>query len=87
MQALFYRSLRVLEHAMSARREYMSKDGQITYGGPDHYARMGAVKTLRDLMGAGRPAPKWPEKKEEEREMTFADLERVIKARRAEQAQ
>ncbi len=38
MQAMFYRSLRTIEHASSARREYMTKDGQIVYGGPDHYA-------------------------------------------------
>ena len=28
MRALFYRSLRTIEHALSARREYMTKDGE-----------------------------------------------------------
>ncbi|HYI94628.1 MAG TPA: hypothetical protein VEX68_13865 [Bryobacteraceae bacterium] len=27
MRALFYRSLRTIEHALSARREYMTKEG------------------------------------------------------------
>ena len=27
MQAMFYRALRAIEHALSARREYMTKDG------------------------------------------------------------
>jgi hypothetical protein len=35
MRAMFYRALRVIDHAFSARREYMTKDGQIVYGGPD----------------------------------------------------
>ena len=33
MLALFYRSLRAIERALSARREYMTKEGQIIYGG------------------------------------------------------
>ena len=37
MHAMFFRALRAVEHALSARREYMTKDGQIVYGGPDHY--------------------------------------------------
>jgi hypothetical protein len=67
MRALFYRSLRIIEHALSARREYMTKEGQIIYGGPDHYARLAATKHLRDFLSAGRPAPKQPEKEEKGR--------------------
>ena len=66
-RALFYRSLRAIEHALSARREYMTKEGQIVYGGPDHYARLAATKHLRDFLSAGRPAPKQPEKEERRR--------------------
>jgi hypothetical protein len=29
MRAVFYRSMRAIEHALSARREYLTKDGQI----------------------------------------------------------
>jgi hypothetical protein len=32
MRGMFYRSLRTIEHALSARREYMTKDGQIING-------------------------------------------------------
>jgi hypothetical protein len=56
-RALFYRCLRTMEQAMSARREYVTKDGQIIYGGPDHYARLAAGKHLCDFLAAGRPAP------------------------------
>src|SRR5688572_28109904 len=41
MRALFYRSLHTTEHALSARREYMTKEGQIVYGRPDHWGWCG----------------------------------------------
>ena len=63
MRALFYRSMRVVEHALSAKREYLTKDGQILQGGPDHYARLAATKHFRDFLMASRPAPKQPEAK------------------------
>jgi hypothetical protein len=78
MQAMFYRSLRTIEHSLSARREYMTKDGQIIYGGPDHYARLAATKHFRDFLMAGRPAPKQPEKKEK-RLVTLQVLEELLK--------
>ena len=78
MRALFYRSLRAIEHALSARREYMTKEGQIIYGGPDHYARLAATKHLRDFLSAGRPAPKQPEK-EERRRMTLQEVEELLR--------
>jgi hypothetical protein len=34
------------EHALSARREYLTKEGQIMQGGPDHYARLAADQAL-----------------------------------------
>ena len=33
MRAVFYRSMRAIEHALSARREYLTKDGRIVQGG------------------------------------------------------
>jgi hypothetical protein len=77
MHAVFYRCLRAIEHATSARREYMTKDGQIIYGGPDHYARLAATKHFRDFLAAGRPAPKQPEK-QERRRMTLQELEELV---------
>jgi hypothetical protein len=83
MRALFYRSLRIIEHALSARREYMTKEGQIIYGGPDHYARLAATKQLRDFLNAGRPAPKQPEK-EEKRKITLPELEALLREQKAQ---
>ena len=57
----------------------MTKEGQIIYGGPDHYARLAATKHLRDFLSAGRPAPKPPEK-EERRRLTLPELEALLKA-------
>ncbi|MBC8164682.1 MAG: hypothetical protein H7Y20_02285 [Bryobacteraceae bacterium] len=79
MEAMFYRAMRTIEHAFSARKEYMTKDGQIVYGGPDHYARLASTKHLRDFANAGRPAPKHPEK-QERRTITYRQLEAVVKA-------
>jgi hypothetical protein len=31
MRAIFYRSMRAIEHALSARREYLTKDGQMIH--------------------------------------------------------
>jgi hypothetical protein len=83
MRALFYRSLRIIEHALSARREYMTKEGQIIYGGTDHYARLAATKHLRDFLSAGRPAPKQPEK-EEKRKITLPELEALLREQKAQ---
>ena len=79
-------SLRAIEHAFSARREYMTKEGEILYGGPDHYARLAATKHFRDFLGAGRPAPKQPEK-EEKRRITLPELEELLRENKENQAQ
>jgi hypothetical protein len=79
MRAMFYRALRTIEHALSARREYMTRDGEIIYGGPDHYARLAATKHFRDFLMAGRPAPTQPEKKEK-RLVTLQELEELLKS-------
>jgi hypothetical protein len=79
MRALFYRSVRAVEHALSARREYLTKEGKILYGGPDHYARLAATKHFRDFLAAGRPpAPKQEEKVKGG--MTLYQLEELVKA-------
>ena len=61
---------------MSARREYLTKDGQIIYGGPDHYARLAAGKHFRDFLAAGRPAPKQSEI-EERKHLTIDELRQI----------
>jgi hypothetical protein len=81
MRAMFYRCLRVVDRALSATPEYMTKDGQIVNGGPDHYARLAATKHFRDFLGAGRPAPK-PAEKQERRGMTLQELRELIEQER-----
>src|SRR3954451_19054830 len=40
MLGLFYRSVRIIEQALYARREYTTREGEVLQGGPDHYARL-----------------------------------------------
>ena len=79
MRAMFYRCARVIEHALTAKREYMAKDGQILDGRPDHYARLAATKHFRDFLTAGRPVPKQPEN-QERRTMTYAELKQLAES-------
>ena len=81
MRDLFYRALRVIEDAFSAKREYSTKDGQIFTGGPDHYARLAAAKHLRELIMAGRPAPKLPDDYGKPKTLSIEDIERVLRHR------
>jgi hypothetical protein len=53
VRALFYRALQVIGDALIAQHEYLTKEGQIIYGGPEHYARLAATKHFRDFLGAG----------------------------------
>jgi hypothetical protein len=78
MRAVFYRSMGAIEDGLSARREYVTKDGQIIQGGPDHYARLAATKHYRDFLMASRPAPKQPEPKD--KMMTLPELEAMLRA-------
>ena len=64
----------------------MTKEGQIIYGGPDHYARLAATKHLRDFMSAGRPAPKQPEK-QKRRGLTLPELEDLLREQAAKKQQ
>ena len=63
----------------------MTKEGQIIYGGPDHYARLAATKHLRDFLSAGRPAPKQPEAKRQL--MTLQELEAMLRASKESRTQ
>jgi hypothetical protein len=85
MRAVFYRSMRAIEHALSARREYMTKEGQIMQGGPDHYARLAATKHFRDFLMASRPAPKQPEAKRQL--MTLQELEEMLRVSKESKTQ
>jgi hypothetical protein len=73
-----YRSMRAIEHALTARGEYTTKEGEIMQGGPDHYARLAATKHFRDFLMASRPAPKEPEPKN--MLITLQELEEMLSA-------
>ena len=77
MRAMLYRCTRVIEQALSAKKEYMTKDGTIVQGGPDHYARVAATKHFRDFITAGRPVPKQADK-QERRTLTLDELRRLV---------
>jgi hypothetical protein len=79
MRAMFYRCVRVIEQALSARREYTTKDGQIVDGGPDQYARLAATKHFRDFITLRWPAPKQPENQQQTK-LTVDELRQVIEA-------
>ena len=85
MRAVFYRSMRAIEHALRARREYLTKESQIMQGGPDHYARLAATKHFRDFLMASRPVPKQPEPKD--KMLTLPELEAMLRANKDEQNQ
>jgi len=78
MRAVFYRSMCATERALSATREYLTKEGQIMQGGPDHYARLAATNHFRDFLMASRPVLKQPEPKD--KMLTLPELEAILKA-------
>ena len=80
MRTVFYRAMRAIEHALSARREYLTKDGRIMQAGPDPYARLAARKHYRDFLMASRPLPRQPEQKD--KRMTLPELEAMLKVSR-----
>ena len=77
MQRTFLPRVRVVEQALSAKKEYMTEDGQVVHGRPDHYARIAAKKDFRGFMTVGRPAPKQADK-QERRTLTLEELRRLV---------
>jgi hypothetical protein len=75
-------SFDAIDDAFQARKEYYDKEaGRAVTGGPDHYARLAAVKAATQLAVAGRPAPKHPEKTTDNRKLTLEELERAVQER------
>ena len=48
---------------MAAEQRQLDKAGTVHEIGPDHYARLAAVRRLKDLLVAGRPPVREPEPK------------------------
>jgi hypothetical protein len=85
MRAIFYRAMRAIKHGLSARREYLTKEGQILQGGSDHYARHAATKHFRDFLMASRPAPKQPQPKDNM--LTLPELKELLRANKESRTQ
>jgi hypothetical protein len=64
MRAMFYCCARVIEHALSARREYMTKDGQIVDGGLTTTTGSRERSTSATSWPQAGPTPKQPRKQE-----------------------
>ena len=58
MRAMFYRCARVIEHALSAKREYITKDGQILLGWAGSLRPTRCYEALRDFMVIRDSTPK-----------------------------
>jgi len=56
IRALFQNALKVIEGALTADKTTSTKDGDLVDLGPDHYARLQAVKRLLEVALAGRQA-------------------------------
>jgi hypothetical protein len=79
---LFDKALKAIQQALHARRRGLS-EGEVVDLGPDHYARLAAVGRLVQILTAGRPVPKPPEKPERPK-LTLAAIARVLQERNAE---
>jgi len=56
-------------------------DGKIRELGPDHFARLTAAKRLIELVTAGRPTPKTPEREIKRKTITLQELEELVASR------
>jgi hypothetical protein len=80
IQSLFAGALDVIEDAYAARRFAITRDGCEVDLGADHYARLAAAKRFIELATAGRPTPKPPEDKpNERRKLTLAEFEELYR--------
>jgi hypothetical protein len=77
----FDEGLTAIRQAFRAPRRALHK-GEVIDLGPDHYARLAAVGRLVQILTAGRPVPKPPEKPERPK-LTLADIARLLEERNA----
>jgi hypothetical protein len=79
VEALFAKGLVNLREALRAERTILGRDGEPVYLGPDHGARLAAVKSLIELcLGNRRPSEKQPE--EPKRTVTMDELRGLLGA-------
>lgn len=81
MRESVFAAVHAVRGAFEARREYVI-NGVIELGGPDHFARLAAAKTLLEYMKAGRVAAQ-PVEASADRTFTLEQIENVLKAAKA----
>jgi hypothetical protein len=78
-EALVYKALKALNEALDARKYFVVTVGkgvsQVVESGPDHFARMAAVRELRSLGLARRPQPK--EAEPPPRTLTIEEVKKI----------
>lgn len=79
IRRLFTSAIRVLTEAMDANGTHVSKDGNLTDTGADHYARLTAVLRFIKLTSVGRPTPAAPEIPAEKRTLTLIEFQQLYR--------
>lgn len=79
LESLFHKSLRVLDEAMDAKGVHLTKEGNAIVLGPDHYARMTAVLRFVKILTAGRPTPKAEDTTKDDRRISWAEVQEMLR--------
>jgi hypothetical protein len=79
--ALFESALDVLEDAFQAKCVAQFQGASVDLG-PDHHARLVAVKRFIELMTAGRPPAKAPDESAQDNTLTLEQLEELVEGKK-----
>jgi hypothetical protein len=77
-------TMKAIQEALKATRAVWC-EGQMRELGPDHFARLAAAKRLIELVSAGRPTPKAPEREVKRKGITLQELEELAEANKNNQ--
>src|SRR5262245_55472883 len=75
-------AMKAIQEALNATRTVWC-DGKMRELGPDHFARLAAVKRLIELVAAGRWTPKAPERNDPPKTITLQQLEQLVESKKA----
>jgi hypothetical protein len=70
-------TMNAIQEALKATRAVWC-EGKMRELGPDHFARLTAAKRLIELLAAGRPTPKAPEREVKRKTITLQELEELV---------
>ena len=80
IEALFCRALKTIDEALQATIKRSARDGTLVALGPDHRARLTAVKRFIELVTAARPPSGEPE--QQRKGITWQELQSMVRERR-----